>query len=45
MVRIIFTIKAGRLLHIHLFFDWPIQEDTFDIHLIKFEIMVSSIGK
>jgi hypothetical protein len=45
MVRILFTLKAGWLLHIHLFLDWPIQESTLNIHLIKLEIMVSSIGK
>jgi hypothetical protein len=33
------------LLYIDFFLDWPIQECTFDIHLIKLEIMVSSIGK
>jgi hypothetical protein len=45
MVRILFTLEAGRLLHIHFLFDWPIQEGTLDIHLIKLEIMVSGIGK
>jgi hypothetical protein len=45
MVRILFTLESGWLLHIHFFFDWPIQESTFDIHLIKLKIIVSSIGK
>jgi hypothetical protein len=45
MVRIFFTLKTGWLLHIHLFFDWTIQEDTLDIYLIKLKTMVSSIGK
>jgi hypothetical protein len=45
MVRILFTFKAGWLLHIHLFFYWTIQEGTLDIHLIKLKTMVSSIGK
>jgi hypothetical protein len=45
MVMIFFTFKAGWLLHIHLFFDWTIQEGTLDVRLIKFKAMVSSIGK
>jgi hypothetical protein len=45
MVRILFTFKARRLLHIHFFFDWTIQEGALDIHLIKFKIIVSSIGR
>jgi hypothetical protein len=45
MVRLLFTFKAGWLLHIHLFFDWTIQESALDVYFIKFKIMVSSIGK
>jgi hypothetical protein len=45
MVRILFTFEAEWLLHIHFFLDWPIQEGTLDIHLIKLEILVSSVGK
>jgi hypothetical protein len=45
MVMTLFTFEAGWLLHIHLFLDWPIQEVTLDIYLIKFQIRVSSIGK
>jgi hypothetical protein len=45
MVRMFFTFKAGWLLHIHIFFDWTIQEGALDIHLIKLKTMVSSIGK
>jgi hypothetical protein len=41
MVRISFTFKAGRLIHIHLFFDWTIYEGTLDVHLIKLKTMVS----
>jgi hypothetical protein len=45
MVTIFFTFKAMCLLYIHFFFDWTIQECIFDVHLIKFKTMVSSIGK
>jgi hypothetical protein len=45
MVRIFLIFKAQWLLHIDFLLDRPIQERTFDIHLIKLEIMVSSIGK
>jgi hypothetical protein len=45
MIRIFFTFKVGRLLHIHFFFDWIIQEGPLDIHLIKLKTMVSSICK
>jgi hypothetical protein len=31
MVRILFTLEAGWLLHIHFFLDSPIQEGTLDI--------------
>jgi hypothetical protein len=45
MVRIFFIFKAQWLFHIDFLFDRSIQESTLDIHLIKLEIMVSSIGK
>jgi hypothetical protein len=45
MVRILFTLEVGWLLHIHLFLDWTIQEGTLDVYLIKLKTMVSSIGK
>jgi hypothetical protein len=45
MVRISFTFKSGWFLHIHFFFDWTIQESALDVHLIKHNTMVSSIGK
>jgi hypothetical protein len=45
MVRILFTFKAGWLLHIHIFFYSTIQEITLDAHLIKFKTMMSNIGK
>jgi hypothetical protein len=45
MVRILFTFEAGWLLHIHLYFDYTIQEITLDAYLIKFKIMMSSIDK
>jgi hypothetical protein len=44
-VRIFFIFKAGWLLHIHIFFDWIIQESTLDVHFIKLKTMVSSIVK
>jgi hypothetical protein len=43
--RIFFIFKARRLFHIDFFFDRSIQEGTLDVHLIKLETMVSSIGK
>jgi hypothetical protein len=45
MVRIFFIFKAQRLFYIDFLFDRSIQEDTLDIHLIKLEIMMSSIDK
>jgi hypothetical protein len=45
MVRILFTLEVGWLLHTHLFFYWMIQEGTLGIHLIKLKTMVSSIEK
>jgi hypothetical protein len=45
MVRILTIFKAERLLNIDLLLDWPIEEGTFHVHLIKLEAMVSSIGK
>jgi hypothetical protein len=44
MVRIFFIFKAQRLFDIDFFFDRSIQEGTLDVHLIKLETMVSSIG-
>jgi hypothetical protein len=45
MVSILFILKAGWLLHIHIFLDWLIQKGTLDIHLINLEIMVGGISK
>jgi hypothetical protein len=45
MIRIFLIFKARWLLHKDFLLDRPIQESTFDIHLVKLEIMVSSIGK
>jgi hypothetical protein len=45
MVRVFFIFKAQRLFHIDFLFDRYVQESTLDVHLIKLEIMVSSIGK
>jgi hypothetical protein len=45
MVRTFFIFKAWRLFHIDFLFDRSIQEGTLDVHLIKLEIMMSSIGK
>jgi hypothetical protein len=45
MVRIFFIFKARRLFHIDFLFGRPVQGDTLDVHLIKLEIIVSSMGK
>jgi hypothetical protein len=45
MVRISLIFKAWWLLYIDFLLDRPIQESIFHINLIKFEIMVSNIGK
>jgi hypothetical protein len=45
MIKIFFIFKARRLLHIDFFFDGSVQESTLDVHLIKIETMVCSIGK
>jgi hypothetical protein len=45
MVRVLTIFKAGRLLNMHLFLDWSIEECTFHVHLIKLKAKVSSIGK
>ena len=42
IVRILIIFKARRLLNID-FFDWPVEEHTFHVHLVKLEIMLSSI--
>jgi hypothetical protein len=45
MIRIFLIFKAWWLLYIDFLLDRHIQERTFDIHLIKLEVMVSSMGK
>jgi hypothetical protein len=45
MIRVLTLFKAGRLLNIDLFLDRSTKEDTFYVHLIKLEAMVSSLGK
>jgi hypothetical protein len=45
MVTIFLIFKAQLLLDIDFLLNRPILESTFDIHLMKLEIMVSSIGK
>jgi hypothetical protein len=45
MVRIFFIFKARMLFHIDFLFDGFVQEGILAIHLIKLEIMMSSIGK
>jgi hypothetical protein len=45
MIRILFIFKARRFFHIDFLFDRSVQEGTLDVHLIKLEIIVSSIDK
>jgi hypothetical protein len=45
MIRIFLIFKARWLLYIDFILDRPIQQSVFHIHLIYFEIMVSSIDK
>jgi hypothetical protein len=45
MVRIFIIFKIRRLFHIDFLFDRSVQEISLDVHLIKLEIMVTSIGK
>jgi hypothetical protein len=45
MVRIFIIFKVRRLFHIDFLFDRSVQEISLDVHLIKLEIMVTSIGK
>jgi hypothetical protein len=45
MVGIPVILKAKGLLHIHLFLDWPVEEDPLHVHLKQLKGMVSSIGQ
>jgi hypothetical protein len=45
MVGIPIILEARGLLHIHLFLDWPVEEDTLHDHLKQLKGMVSSIGQ
>jgi hypothetical protein len=45
MIRIFLIFKVRWLLYIDFLLDRHIQEISFHIHLIKLEIIVSSIGK
>jgi hypothetical protein len=45
MVGEVWIFKAWWLINIHLFLERSIRECTLDIHLMKLEIMMRSIGQ
>jgi hypothetical protein len=45
MVGEVWIFEAQWLLNIYFFLERPIQEVTLDIHLMKLEVMMSSIGQ